>query len=288
VIATVNRPKHLANLLDCLDKQTFRPYEVIVSAPSANDLSAGIDRFAGWVRPVIGVLGAAAQRNAGIATLTDPAVIFFFDDDVSLSEDYIARAINTFADDPRIVGLTGTLLMDGAGTGTPVSFPAAELAIAQTSSVNQVGTLTTVLDLYGCNFAVRASALESLTFDEQLPLYSWLEDLDFSRRLAKQSGGRLVHSPFCLAVHHGSASGGRQENRRFGYSQLTNPAHLWRKGSIGVCDAASFAFRPLLANVFGSLMGRDTKWRQARLRGNLLSACDLLRGRVTPERIIDL
>jgi GT2 family glycosyltransferase len=288
VIATVNRQEHLAELLACLDRQTFRPHEVIVSAPAVTDLSADIDRLAGWVTPVIGARGLAVQRNAGMAALTDPDVIFFFDDDVSLREDYIANAVGIFTGDPRIVGLTGTLLLDGAQRGAPVSFAEAEEAIAGTRSGDPVGTLSTVMNLYGCNFAVRASAAVSLRFDEKLPLYSWLEDLDYSRRLAQQSDGEFVRSPNCLAVHHGSASGGREQHRRFGYSQVTNPVHLWRKGSIKAPHAARLIIRPLLANAASSLVGANARWRRARLEGNLLSVSDLLRGRVTPERIINL
>jgi GT2 family glycosyltransferase len=131
---------------------------------------------------------------------------------------------------------------------------------------------------------VRWSAARNLRFDDALPLYSWLEDLDYSRRLAP--AGRLVRTEACVAVHLGAKSGGRQQHRRFGYSQITNPVYLLKKRSIGIRAMMKLVMKPFLANVLGSLRG--VEWRRSRLRGNLLSLSDLARARVTPGRITDL
>jgi hypothetical protein len=41
-------------------------------------------------------------------------------------------------------------------------------------------------------------------------------------------------------------------------------------------------------NIALSTVGPATPWRRQRLRGNTTAALDVLRGRITPERIVDL
>jgi GT2 family glycosyltransferase len=65
-----------------------------------------------------------------------------------------------------------------------------------------------------------------LHFDENLPLYGWLEDVDFCRRLAPY--GRIVRNARTAGVHLGSNSG-RTSGVCYGYSQIANPLYLWRK-----------------------------------------------------------
>ena len=145
---------------------------------------------------------------------------------------------------------------------------------------------TPVRALYGCNFAYRASAARELRFDDRLPFYSWLEDRDFARRLARF--GELVRADDCVIVHLGVKSGGRMAHTRLGYSQVMNPCYFIRTGSFSVGLAVHQMFRPVAKNVAYSLVGVERDWRRERLRGNLLAAADVARGRFTPERIRQL
>lgn len=286
VIATVDRCDHLSRLLACLSSQTVRPNEVVVSAPTLSDLCDDIGACAGWVKAIVGKRGASAQRNAALDSL-DPAteLIVFLDDDMTIRSDYIEKCALAFAECTDVVGLTGELLGNGARTGVPITFNEADAVLA-TSMQPVSPTRVPVGDLYGCNFAVRASVARDLRFDERLPLYSWLEDLDFSRRLSQR--GSLIRDDSCLGVHHGSASGGRSQNLRYGYSQITNPVYLWNKGTIGGRKAMSLSLRPLTANTISAIRGNQRESRRARLRGNLISISDLLQRRVTPERVTSL
>ena len=82
---------------------------------------------------------------------------------------------------------------------------------------------------YGCNMIARFSAMPDIRFDENLPLYGWLEDLDFSARL--RTKGRVVEASRCVGVHLG-VKNGRSPGRQIGYSHIANPlCHLARKGS---------------------------------------------------------
>jgi GT2 family glycosyltransferase len=286
VVATVGRQEHLARLLACLDTQTSRPNEVIVAAPSASDLCETFETYSGWVKVTLGKRGASVQRNAALEMAAgDAELILFLDDDMTLRSDYVQNCIEAFEECPEVVGLTGELLANGARTGQPVTFGEADAVLAA-AKLPHSATRVPVSDLYGCNFAVRASAIQGLLFDARLPLYSWLEDLDFSRQLSRR--GVLLRDSSCLGVHHGSKSGGRTDNLRYGYSQITNAVYLWNKGTISGMKAVSLVLRPLTANILGLLRGEDRKSRRARLRGNFISISDLLRRRITPERVTSL
>lgn len=286
IVATVNRVDHLSNLINSLSEQSVRPSRVLVSAPTTEDLSQNLADYGGWVETVVGAKGLSVQRNAALEKLdVSFDYVFFFDDDTLPRSDYIETAMSAFDAHPEAVGVTGSVILDGAARGYPVSFGEARSALKSSWREYTPLQVVDVRSLYGCNFAVRYSAAAGLLFDDQLPLYSWLEDLDYSRRLAHR--GRLMRCEQCVAVHHGSASGGRTQHVRFGYSQITNPVHLWKKGSISSLHTCILIFKPFTKNLLESGFGGNKTWRRGRLWGNFLSLLDLMRGRVSPGRIVE-
>lgn len=126
--------------------------------------------------------------------------------------------------------------------------------------------------------AVRHRELSIVRFDEALPLYSWLEDLDLSRRL--EHFGTIKQFGDCVAAHEGHATSGRENHLRFGYRSMMNPVNLTRKGSLTWPDSAVLIARPLLANLRGAPV---SKARRERLRGMVLAANDVLHGVITPN-----
>jgi len=138
---------------------------------------------------------------------------------------------------------------------------------------------------YGCNMMVRLAALPGARFDETLPLYGWLEDLDYSARFA--AIGRVARSGDCVGVHLGVKSG-RTPGVRFGYSQIANPVYLAGKGTMARRRALVMATKNILANSARSLAPEPYIDRRGRLRGNLLALRDLMLGRAHPTRILDL
>ena len=78
----------------------------------------------------------------------------------------------------------------------------------------------------GQNIFVRSQVFEKVLFDENLPLYGWLEDLDFATNILRY--GRIIMNTETCWVHVGAPSG-RTTGLRFGYSQVVNPPYLWRK-----------------------------------------------------------
>ncbi len=140
---------------------------------------------------------------------------------------------------------------------------------------------------YGCNMAVRWSdvAGKDIWFDENLPLYSWAEDVDYSRHVARY--GRVVKSSRLVGVHLGTKQG-RTSGVRFGYSQVANQAYLFRKGVVSLKFATLFGLRNILANLRGAVVPESYIDRRGRLLGNWYGLVDLLRGRSSPRRILDL
>lgn len=132
--------------------------------------------------------------------------------------------------------------------------------------------------------AFRAEAAATVRFDEKLPLYGWLEDADFAARVP----GVLGRTNAFYGVHCGVKHGRDANARRFGYSQVSNPAYLWRKGSLPAGRALSLALRAIVANTAKALRPEGWIDRRGRLAGNMVALGDVLRGRLTPSRIRDL
>jgi GT2 family glycosyltransferase len=284
VIASAGRPEQLAEAVITCRAQAAVTFTGVVSVPDAASLPEDCAVLDGW-RVVTGVRGLAAQRNAGMDALGDHDLVVFIDDDTVLGPDYLARAAAFFAEHPDVQGLTGRVLADGKITGE-IGRDVATSVVAQASAEPPSGRWRWTRELYGCNFVARLDPARRVRFDERLPLYSWLEDHDFARRLRRV--GLLAEVDDCVIVHRAVASGGRQAHERLGYSQVMNPVYLNRKGSFPLWLAAQQIFRPVAKNIALSAAGPEARWRRERLRGNALAARDALRGRITPERILEL
>jgi GT2 family glycosyltransferase len=283
VIASAGRPQLLTEIMRDVDALTGVD-EKVLSVPDGKSLPAGAGNGDGW-RVVTGARGLAAQRNAALETISSDSIVFFFDDDASVRPDYVHNALAFFAGHPEVAGLTGRVLLDGAVTGE-ISIATAVAALDRSSADQQVGRWTRGRELYGCNFAVRTSLAPALRFDARLPLYSWLEDHDFARRL--MAYGVLAKVEDCVIVHRASASGGRQAHERLGYSQVMNPFYLWRKGSFPTWLMVSEMGKRVVKNLVKSVGGPEAEWRRRRLVGNAMASADILRRRITPERIVEL
>lgn len=284
VLASAGRPAVLAVAMRDVDALTGTQIERVLSVPDSSSLPRGAGDQDGW-RVVVGARGLAAQRNAALDTLGAGSIVFFFDDDARIRADYVANAMAFFAAHPSVVGLTGRVLLDGAVSGE-VSEAEAEAVLARSATDVQAGAWVRGRELYGCNFAVRTASAPTLRFDARLPLYSWLEDHDFARRL--MSHGPLVKVDDCVIVHRAAASGGRQAHERLGYSQVMNPFYLWRKGSFPTWLMVAEGGKRVAKNIAYSLVSEQRAWRRKRLRGNLIATADILRRRITPERIMQL
>jgi GT2 family glycosyltransferase len=285
-IATANRRETLADTLEQLAHQQRLPDEVIVCPSRPEDCD--LDRLVGLpfaTRVVHGPRGLSAQRNAILSQLGACDAVLFLDDDFYASSDYIARLEMLFIQEPRVVGITGNVVVDGAISEAVEHAAALDIlrAIVPTSSSRV--TFDDVYSLYGCNMAVRLAPIQShaLRFDENLPLYGWLEDVDFTRQLA--SHGQLVKSMELTGVHLATKRG-RSSGVPLGYSQVANPWYLMRKGTMEPKRALRQLSRNVAANFWRCFAPEPWVDRRGRLRGNAMAAMDLMCGRLDPRKIV--
>ena len=283
IVATLGRPRETGALVARLRRQTRPPDIIVLSAPDPTHLPDGAeDRD---VRRVLGARGLCAQRNRALDALAgDADIVTFFDDDFVPDDAYLSEVEAAFAAHPDWRVLTGRVARDGA-RGAGLDLETAEAALAAARVDPSLDRARDVPGAYGCNMSMRAGAIDDARFDERLALYGWQEDIDFSARVGR--GGRIVRSTRLIGVHLGVKSG-RVSGLRFGYSQIVNPIYLARKGTMPKGFALSLMARNLAANLARSIRPEPYVDRRGRLKGNMLAALDLLRGRVTPERILRL
>lgn len=279
IIATVGRASLTARTAQFLERQTYDVTRVVIVGASDTDVR-GIADAVPKCEIIIAPKGLCRQRNAGLNAVGDSCdYIFFFDDDFLPAPDFVANSIAIFEADAGIAGVSGRLLADGINCGG-IAFEEGARLIEQRSEVHwRAGTRKA---LYGCNMGMRVAMIDDLRFDENLPLYGWQEDIDFTVRLSRK--GRLVDNTAITGVHLGF-SGGRTSGLRLGYSQIANIVYLYRKGTIMPQLAKRLLFGNVSSNLIRSIWPEPNIDRRGRLRGNMIAVSDLLRGRLDPRRI---
>jgi GT2 family glycosyltransferase len=288
IIATYGRQELLDRTLTYLEAQARRPDAVIVSAPDRTHVGRH-ESNAFPLSFVFGARGSCAQRNRAIdAAIGTTDIITFFDDDFLPAGDYLQVLEEAFEAHPDWAVLRGEAVADGAA-GAGFGF---DEGLTLLHEIERRRALYPVEELfadhvggYGCNMSVRANAIGHVRFDERLPLYGWQEDIDFTARLRDR--GRVVGLNTLYGVHLGAKSG-RVSGVRFGYSQLINPVYLARKGTMPSAFAFNLIWRNVAANTVKSFWSEPYIDRRGRLKGNLLAALHLARGRVDPEFILKL
>lgn len=283
-IASVGRPAILGETLRRLARQTREPDRLLVVAVEPSDLPAG--GLAARAEAMFAPRGSTRQRNAALDRLGATAdVLVFLDDDFVCARDFVAGVEELFSQHDEIVCASGHLIADGA-MGPGFDFAEADRMIERYEHAPRAAReLIDDTGAYGCNMAVRLSAAPAARFDENLPLYAWLEDTDYTAHFAR--AGRAVRTNAFAGVHLGAKSG-RTPGVRLGYSQIANPLYLVGKGTLDARRALRMATGNILANAAKSLRPEPYIDRVGRLKGNLIALADIARGRSDPRRILDL
>lgn len=281
-IATAGRPSTLNQMLARLSEQTRPPDAIVVCAPSAGDVERIAEDYP-FVKLISGPKGLTYQRNAILRQLDGFDAAVFFDDDFVPCPDYIAGVEQLMLTRPDVVMTTGRVLRDGI-KGPGLTFSEADWFLARRSEDRQDDReLQSRSNGYGCNMSVRLAPLraQGVYFDEGLPLYAWLEDVDFGHRMGQL--GRVVMSPGTCGVHLGVKSG-RQPGAKLGYSQIANPIYLARKGTCAWRRSLYLISRNLTANAVRSFWPEPWVDRRGRLLGNVRAIVDLISFRLEPDR----
>jgi GT2 family glycosyltransferase len=297
VIATRNRPASLARTVNSLASQTLTPAELIIvdasdedqrkgSATKSNE-PIGASCVVRWISAVR--RGAAAQRNEGVATATQP-FIWFFDDDVLFEPDCIDALWNAMERDSQLGGVNAMItnqryqspgvasrfiftLMNG---GSEKSFagkvigPAINLLSEDREDLPEVVPvewLNTTCTMY------RRDALASPPFDPFFTGYSMMEDLALSLRVA-QNGWKLANARTARIYHDSQTSDHKMDATVVASMELINRHYIMTKilKKEGFLDHAKLAIWELfsLASLIPSRTGRT------QLAPSLLGKCKAL------------
>lgn len=283
IVASLGRSQILGELLVELARQSIVPLRIILSVTDVADLPTNLDDHDN-VDVIIAPKGSCVQRNRALDSVHDRYdIVFFCDDDYVPSRFAIERIARLFAGDEAIAGATGHLLADGVNS--PGIHPGDARALLASYDQRIAPPLVPFRDLdglYGCNMAFRADRIGDVRFDERLRLYGWQEDVDFSVRVRPR--GRIVKT-FAFAGVHCGVKAGRSSGRRIGYSQVVNPIYLARKGTMRLRFALNIIARNMWANHRRAANAEPWIDRVGRVRGNWLGIADVLRVRLTPERV---
>jgi GT2 family glycosyltransferase len=266
-------------------RQSLPPREIIVSVFSQEHVPEKI-RAGSIVRVALSDRqGTSAQRNAAAKLIHTPYTLFL-DDDVEIAPNFIENMERLLSDFDDVVAATGFVVADGATGDSGLDREWAKSAV-----VNYVREHENCdrEEGYGCNLFVRTSVFDKVLFDENLSLYGWLEDFDFSANVLRY--GRIVLNAGTCVAHLGTPVG-RMSGLRFGYSQIVNPFYLWKKN--GKPGLAHVIFAHWMTHVARNCrrtlirVPSDRTDRPGRFRGNMIALRHLLTGRVDPSYILQL
>ncbi len=283
VVASLGRSQRLGELLDELALQSCPPQCVVLAVTDRADLPDNVARHRN-VEVVLAPKGSCVQRNRALDLAQHRHdIVFFCDDDYVPSRFAIERITRLFAAHPDIAGATGHLLADGVnGPGIASGEARAMLADYDRRVAAPAVPFRDLDGLYGCNMAFRTDRIGDIRFDERLRLYGWQEDIDFSARVQPQ--GRIVKT-FAFAGVHCGLKAGRSSGVRLGYSQVVNPWYLVQKGTMRWRFAINITTRNVWANHIRAWSAEPWVDRIGRVRGNWIGLFDVLRLRLTPERV---
>jgi glycosyltransferase involved in cell wall biosynthesis len=193
VVASLGRPDVLAELIEDLRAQSQPPDHIILSVTGEDDLPPSSARDKDIIL-LVGPKGSCAQRNLGLEHVPDDCDIILFCDDDYVPSRFMAERLRAFfAANPDVAGVSGRLLADGIhGPGISRSHAKTIVTAYDTEPAQILVPRRDHYGLYGCNMAFRREAIGAIRFDEQLPLYGWQEDIDFSGR-GRQGGPPRWH-----------------------------------------------------------------------------------------------
>lgn len=290
IICTVNRPSVLHDTVLSITRQSVVPAQILIASPESRHVLSETLAIPG-IEFVLAPIGASKQRNAGLGRIVqDIDLVAFLDDDIELSRNYFAEMARLFVEYSEVIVASGRMLHDG-GRGAGIRREEARRLCSeydQKSTANDPVSFRAVDSGYGCNMVIRNRDAGAYRFDEGLPLYSWLEDRDFSHRCTR---GKCppVELKNSVAVHLGWRSG-RVSGARLGFSTVVNPVYLMRKaGTFSFAHiVVHYWLRCLVGNVLG-ILTRDKDFdRWGLLKGNLLGYWHLLSGKCDPEHILQM
>lgn len=284
VIASSGRPEILYETILSLLSGTRLPDKIVIVAAKEEDLPALPQDMN--IETHIESQGLTRQRNAGISRVRDISdILLLIDDDIIFQKEYLENMISAFERDPDAVLIMGEILKNGDISLEAAKSLAANDIVSEALRKKYTRTTQKWGYVYGANMAFRSDFFKNHRFDERLPLYGMMEDVDIGT-LARRAGNvGYYHGARCVHLRY---PGGRISQRKLGFSEIMNSVYLAQKGSVPwkVAIRRNIIKKPI-SNIFHLLTSRDTN-RLSRLYGNLIALSNLARGNIAPEKVLDI
>lgn len=203
VIATSSRYRTLEGLLNSLQNQTFRDFEIILICIEADEKIRELSSKYGAKLLEDEGKGLCGARNLGIKE-AEGEIIVFLDDDVTLEKDWLELIVKNFNSDSRIGGVGGIpiTVKEGKPSSRPVSI-IYDLLVNKAQGLSGWPNYKARVDfLSGSNMAFKRRVLQQVGgSDENFYGPSAGEDVDLCLRILKK-GYYLILDPKAKAYHH--------------------------------------------------------------------------------------
>jgi GT2 family glycosyltransferase len=233
IVPTVERVESLRNCLNCLLKQKYPVFEIIV-VYYEKDLATieALKDFPTVRRVMVSMLGHARANNVGKKAATGD-ILTFIDDDTCPGETWSQKIADHFLKMPDLKGLGGrdrVFRPDGKSVDSPLMNEVGVFKWYGKRIGNHHlghGRARPVDFVKGCNMSFRASFVKDLTFDEQLlgNASQICNDLDFSLKVRGKKG-LIVYDPDVTLEHHLQARPkSDQDPRHFTFIGFRNIHH---------------------------------------------------------------
>jgi len=238
VIPTYNRPKDMAAILKSILKQTTLPKDVVIVDQSDSSTSMTLIN---QIEPLffnkkiqlkyihLDEKNSSKARNLGFQN-TSGQIIFFLDDDVTLSEDYFEKVLEVYRRNLNAIGVQGIIIPCSQEhthltTWDPFKIEESTSGAHMVNSVWRIfflphtqkdrwAVLPSVADVFpipltkiirsprmqGC-CSYKREILQHFRFDEKLGKWSFLEDFDLSYRIHKAKLGYFYVTPWARLFH---------------------------------------------------------------------------------------
>ena len=287
VICSAGRPGMLHESVLQVVGQTV-PCRVVLSVVDEADVLPATRELPG-VSVMMGPRGSSRQRNLALDSIAhQPECVLFLDDDVELERTYVGEVLACYRRHPGVAVVNGRNLAHGIYPAGTLDRPLARELLGkfhtdhpEMSSV-EAGAVAPMATAYGCRMAMHGSLLGKVRFDERLVLYGFLEDLDLALQCRRY--GEIVEATYALGVHL-EVSSGRVGSRRRGYAEVINALYLWHKGSgFPLGRALLGSMRRTAHNAVRAARTGDRR----QFAGNMLGWLDAARGRLEPERMLNV
>jgi GT2 family glycosyltransferase len=211
---TLDRLNDIRELLDGISVQTYPVFETIFVAERDQALAEGVREHALRTGLHVKIMfnegepGLSQARNLG-AAVANGDVFGFVDDDTVLFKEWAAEVVQTFQD-PRVIGVTGPV--EPLWEVVPVTWLPEEFHwLLSCTSWAKWNLPKEVRNAWGMNMAFRREAFAGgRVFSPRFGLRNggrppWLdppsEDVDFSIRVRRASGKRVLFNPRVRVRH---------------------------------------------------------------------------------------